>query len=332
MSREKDILLVCPVKERMRLFWRRVRIVPLFALPFLLQGCSDMKFVNAPDVSNDADSREDLWFYKVSADMTSGGLVQRHIAGAAAVYSDTESLLRVGGMELRTFDANKQLQGITSASTATIYLADNTKEKRNKSDMEFLGQVRHRQPMRDNPTSDSMDISMGQLLWDQRTGKFICRTAFDMTMWQSNGSPMKAIGNRFEATRDMRKWTVGSGSMTTEKSAGDLSSRARKLRSDFESSMTQIGDNPPPQAVSRPIEVPDGVPVAEATPQAQLTQQTTQSQQTAQQPRAEVQARPQSIVVPEVSLPTPPPGQVSGGRKVYKSQPYFSIPGPAKKP
>lgn len=228
-------------------------LVPMCACLFLV-GCSDMKFVNSTDASDGPDPREDIRLTGVEADLTSGALLQNRVHGTAGRYSEAQGLMLLSSVKVEAFDSKGSLQGLTNATSATIFLRDRADWQRAKSDMDFVGSVHHRVPNKQDPTSDSVVLDTDHLRWIQKEQRFKSESPYRMTMIQANGRSMVAMGDEFRASRDLRSWMVSHGAISTNLTS-DVRAEAAKARAMSEAIVAESSGAPAaPQAA--PIELP----------------------------------------------------------------------------
>jgi hypothetical protein len=240
--------------------WRAmlVRLICCALLAMLcLCGCSDLKFVNVVEMATDeADPREDVQLTGVTADMTSGGLVQRRILSDNARWSQARAFLQLDAARVESFDSSATLESETRADEITMHLADKPALGRVRDDIEFIGNVHHRVPQKDDPTSDVVTLQTEKLMWDQRAERFLTsNTYFTLRITPPNGNPLTTIGDGFVATRDLRSWAVQYGGITTNPYA-DIRQQAQRERAEAAASTAndEKAQNPPLQA--DPIELP----------------------------------------------------------------------------
>ncbi len=200
------------------------------ALPLaVLTGCSDMKFVNTSEVHSGKDSREDIRLTRISTDLTSAGLVQQRISGSEAIYSPRDGRLVIQSVGVHTFGEDNTTKGITRSDMGLLYLADSAEAARKRKDMEFAGNVRHTMPVKTDPTTDSMQLFTQSIVWDDANSRFRCPGAYEMLLMPPGKRAIRTLGEAFEATQDLSRFTVSRGAVTT-----DMSSDPRLKRAEFQ--------------------------------------------------------------------------------------------------
>lgn len=197
-----------------------VRTTLLLALIFanfqLLTGCSDLIFVNNTEQVPEKDTREDIVITSLSANLTSGGVTLQRVGGDEAIYSTSENRLYINDINVITYNSDKTTQSITHSNMGAIYLADSAEYGRKRKDMEFSGNVLYRAPMKDTPTSDSLRMTTEHVIWDQNALKFYAPQNYEMILSQKGKNPIRQLGQGFEATRDLRRFVVKAGAVTSD--------------------------------------------------------------------------------------------------------------------
>jgi hypothetical protein len=236
---------------------RLIRIIALLAASAAFAGCSDLKFVNVTNLSEGPDPREDMRLTEVIADLTSGGLVQRRVSSDSGIYSQNRNYLELQEANVETFNNDFQLEGMTAAKKAVVHLADKPElpTPRSRNDIEFAGNVVHRIPMKDDPTSDAIMLQTELLEWDQKGERFRCKSFYRMVMAQPGRSALVAIGDGFAATRDLRSWVVTHGGLTTRPDV-DVRQEAAEKRAEIHSVLAMDASNAGEAPEAEPIELP----------------------------------------------------------------------------
>lgn len=251
---------------------RLLILIAVFSCGILLGGCSDLKFLNAADLgAEEADPREDVRLTGVAADITSGGLVERRVQSSLGVYSQARNFLELNAVRVEGYSKDQRLEGITSADKATVHLADKPalKPPRSRNDIEFVGNVRHRVPSKDDPSTDSVNLQTERLEWDQKTQRFVCPSYYKMTMSQPGKPPLVALGDAFSTTRDMRQWVVTHGGMTTREGV-DVREEAKRKREEIANIVamekTMRSDAPEAKPIEIPLEMEQGARAPQIAP------------------------------------------------------------------
>lgn len=199
----------------------------------LLSGCSDMQFVNATNLAPEKDPREDIVLTSVSADFTSGGLVEQRIQGKRAIYSEAGENLVVKNIAVTAVGSDMTTRSITKADLGEIYFADIPEKKIGRKDMKFAGNVLYRTPEATNPTTDSMRLTSDLITWDESEQKFRSPMGYQMILLPKGQAPIRQTGKGFEAAQDLTRFVVKTGIVTTDLT-GDPQALRRELEKKFE--------------------------------------------------------------------------------------------------
>lgn len=198
-------------------FVRSFRLVStIFSGLILLSGCSDLLFVNSQDKISESDPREDILLTNLSAELTSGGLALQTIKGTNAKFSTQENQISIDNIDVFTYGEEETTQSITQSNFGSIYLADNPASGRNRKDIEFSGDVLHRSPMKDNPSSDSLQLRTEKIIWDDTEAKFLAPDSYEMLLSRPGQKTIRQLGKGFEATQDLKRFVVRSGVVTSD--------------------------------------------------------------------------------------------------------------------
>jgi hypothetical protein len=198
-----------------------------------LSGCSDMQFVGEESLVMEQDPREDIVLTNVSTEMTSGGLVQQQIAGTKAVFSQTQNELTIKGITVTALADEGVTQSVTQADLGQIYFSDRPEEQIGRRDMKFAGNVLYRNPQKDDPTTDSMQMTSELILWDESEEKFKSPHGYQMLLLPKGRAPVRQWGKGFEAAQDLSRFVVRTGALTTQM-VGDPSAERAELEAQFE--------------------------------------------------------------------------------------------------
>lgn len=188
--------------------------------------------------------------------MTSGGVLLHRIDGEKAAYSIARGLLELDRLVVHTFDNDSTgVKGITRAHQGRVYLADNAADKRKRNDMKFTGDVNYAIPSKENPTTDTVELSTPDLLWDATAKRFTGQSEIEITMRQKDGKTMTLNGAVFSVTSDMRNWAIGSGMMSSDPKDVAMS-RVASIREDLTSAARSSAPEPtPPPRITLPEEM-----------------------------------------------------------------------------
>ena len=125
-------------------FGLRYGWILIFATVFcsgFLTGCSDLKFAGTETVAPEKDPRSDIVLTDMTADMTSGGLVQQKISGKNSVYSQQQNELTIKGIEVTALDEQGSTRSVTDADLGQIFFSDRPESSIGRKDMRFAGNV-----------------------------------------------------------------------------------------------------------------------------------------------------------------------------------------------
>jgi len=231
-------------------------ILLLLFLSGWITGCSEFKFVNQKFTDRPDDPRADIVLRNVRAEFTSGSLMQRRVKSDAAVYQETRGMLLLAAPTIESFTAEGTIEGVTNATTATMFLADAPQLKRRKGDFQLIGRVQYRAPSKSDPTTDSLILYTSSLGWINDKELFVCDAPYEMKMFVPNRAPMVAAGDQFVATRDLRVWNVKHGALGTALPT-NVAEHHAKLRAELEalSAPVQTDSAEPAQPVELPSEM-----------------------------------------------------------------------------
>ena len=184
------------------------------ALLLVLCGCTDLKLVNVAAVEQEEDPRENIQLRGMSAEMTSGSLVEHrlHSTTAVLVMGADRQRLDLGDMDVETYSPEGELQSVTRAKFGSVFLTEAPERERERGDLE-LSRVEYRVPAADNASTDAIRLTTDKLLWDSNAGLFRSPTFYRMTMQSPNGMEFVALGDGFTVTRDMSTWNVKHGGL-----------------------------------------------------------------------------------------------------------------------
>jgi len=196
-------------------------------------GCSDMKFVNAQNLAPEKDPRENIVLTNVSADMTSGGLVQQRINGSEAVYSEAAQDLTIKNILVSSYGEDKSTRSITRADLGEVFFADDAKKGIGRRDMRFAGDVLYRTPEATDQTTDSMRLVSDLITWDESEQKFRSPSGYTMLLLPKGKAPIRQTGKGFEAAQDLTRFVVKTGVVSTDMSVDPMALR-RQLEQQFE--------------------------------------------------------------------------------------------------
>jgi hypothetical protein len=150
------------------------------------------------------------------------------------------------------FNTSGALEGLTSARSGVVFMAANDKARGSKNDIELSGDVIHRVPRLDDPTTDSARLATEQVRWDNAVQRFRGEKPFRMTMFQRGGPAVVALGDGFVATKDLREWDVKHGAVGTD-SGRDPREVAAGVRAEMEAIGERTSDAPPPAPEPVPL-------------------------------------------------------------------------------
>lgn len=201
----------------------------------LLIGCSDLKFVTTPIIAEDEDPRENIILKGITAEFTSGSLVQTRVLAREGVLYDKKGQLVLAAPKIEMRDSKTTLATETAATTATFYLADNRKDRCGKGDFVLAGEVRHVVPAKDEPTSPAVTVETNNLVWRAKTEVFEASSFYRMVLRTPGKQPFVAVGDAFVASRDLRHWNVRHGGLSTYLTHEDFRQRNQNLKRILES-------------------------------------------------------------------------------------------------
>lgn len=227
--------------------YRYVRFTAAFMTLGLLIGCTDMQFVGTESVAPEKDTRADIVLTNISADMTSGGLVQQRVFGKQSIFSQTENELTIKEIQVTAIGEDKATRSVTQADLGQIYLADRPAEDITRNDMKFAGNVLYRNPQKDDPTTDSLQLNSELIIWDESEQKFKSPASYSMMLLPKGKTPVRQSGKSFEAAQDLTRFVVKTGIITTELD-GDPVVKRQELEERFEvwrDQVEEIGKNKP---------------------------------------------------------------------------------------
>lgn len=220
-------------------------------------GCSDMQFVNAPNLVPERDPREDIVLSNVSTDMTSGGLLQQRIRGDKAIYSEATQDLIINEVQVTAFGVDQTTRSVTQSDVGQIYFADVPDQSIGRRDMRFAGDVLYRAPQADDPTTDSMRLTSDLIVWDEGEQKFKSPRGYEMLLLPKGQAPVRQVGKGFEAAQDLTRFVVRTGMVTTELDANPEALR-KQLQDQFAMWEHDMESNKPAEFVRpTPIPLPD---------------------------------------------------------------------------
>lgn len=196
--------------------WPGWRVAVLAVGGVILAGCSDMQFVNAPNLVPERDPREDIILTNVSTDMTSGGVVQQRVFGDKAIYSEASQDLTINDVQVTTFGEEQTTQSITHADVGQIWFADVPEMEIGRRDMRFAGDVLYRSPNAEDPTTDTMRLTSDLILWNELEQKFRSPRGYEMLLLPKGQAPVRQVGKGFEAAQDLTRFVVRTGMVTTQ--------------------------------------------------------------------------------------------------------------------
>lgn len=205
----------------------------VLVIALVLSGCSDMQFVGEENLVPENDPREDIVLMSVSTQMTSGGLVQQEIFGEHAVFSQQQNELTIRGIEVTTLSDLGETRSVTQADLGQIYLSDRPEEAIGRRDMKFAGNVLYRNPQKDDPTTDSMRMISELILWDESEERFKSPHPYLMLLLPKGRPPIRQWGKGFEATENLSRFVVRTGTLTTEMT-GDPTAERDKMEAQFD--------------------------------------------------------------------------------------------------
>lgn len=205
----------------------------LCMVALLLCGCSDMQFVNATNLVPEKDPREDIVLTNMSADLTSGGLVEQRISGEKAVFSEMGQDLAIQGISVTGFGSDRATRSITIADLGEIFFEDMPSRGVGRRDMQFAGDVLYRTPQANDPTTDSMRLTSELIIWDESEQKFKSPQGYKMILLPKGQTPIVQTGKGFEAAQDLSRFVVKTGVVTTQPGV-DPDALRDKLEKQFE--------------------------------------------------------------------------------------------------
>jgi hypothetical protein len=192
-----------------------------------------MQFVNAPNLVPQKDPREDIVLTNVTADLTSGGLVQQRIGGEKAIYSEAAQDLTIKNISVTAYGSDNTTRSITRAELGEIFFADDPERSVGRRDMRFAGDVLYRTPQAADQTTDSMRLTSQLIIWDESEQKFKSPEGYQMLLLPKGQAPVRQSGKGFEATQDLTRFVVKTGVVTTDLK-GDPEALRRNLEEQFE--------------------------------------------------------------------------------------------------
>lgn len=200
----------------------------------LFSGCSDLKFVTTPVTAEEEDPRENILLKGITAEFTSGSLVQTRVLAREGILFDKKGLLVLSSPNIEMRDTKTTLATQTLATTATFYLADNRKDRCAKGDFVLAGQVRHQVPAKDDPTSPAVTVETNNLVWRSKNEVFEANSFYRMVLRTAGKQPFVAIGDAFVASRDLRHWNVRHGGLATYLADEDFRQKNQDLKKTLE--------------------------------------------------------------------------------------------------
>ncbi len=206
--------------------WNLLRPILAMMALFALAGCSDLQFAGEENLVPQKDPREDIVLTNVSTQMTSGGVVQQKVRGAQAVYSQTQNELTIRDIQVTALADGGDTRSVTNADLGQIYFADRPEEDIGRSDMKFAGNVLYRNPQKNDPTTDSMRLMSELIVWDESEEKFKSPHGYEMLLLPKGRTPVRQWGKGFEATQDLSRFVVRTGTLTTEMTGDPMEERA----------------------------------------------------------------------------------------------------------
>jgi hypothetical protein len=221
-----------------------------------LSGCTEMRFVGSSDLEAEEDPRENIRLTGVVTDMTSGPLVTTRVMSSEAVYNERRRVLSLADVQVLMFNPAGAVEGQTLAERGVVYMAPDRKAQRGKNDIELSGNVVHRVPRADDPSTDSARLTTAQVRWDNTAQRFRGEKPFRMMMYQPGRPPVVAMGDGFVATKNLREWDVKHGAVGTD-TGSDPREKGAAVRAEMEAiaGQTDVGQMPPPQPVALPPEL-----------------------------------------------------------------------------
>lgn len=165
------------------------------------------------NLARENDPREDILLTKVSADLTTGGLVQHRVSGNEATFSQSRNLLVFKDVAVNTYASDGTIQGVTRAELGQVFLAPDPALQRNQNDMRFAGNVRYSAPNRDHPETDTLQLSTEQLIYDDALEEFQGVSTHSVVMMPPGKRPLYMQGSKLRVPRDMSRFSMLKGSV-----------------------------------------------------------------------------------------------------------------------
>ncbi|MCX7625564.1 MAG: hypothetical protein N2Z21_05070 [Candidatus Sumerlaeaceae bacterium] len=194
-----------------------------------------MKFVATPVAAENEDPRENITLKGITAEFTSGSLVQTRVLAREGVLCDKKGLLVLVAPKIEMRDTRTTLATETVATTATFYLADNRRERCAKGDFILAGNVRHQVPAKDDPTTPAVTVETSNLVWRAKSEVFEANSFYRMVLKTTANQPFVAVGDAFIASRDLRHWNVRHGGLATYLTNEDFRKKNQDLKKSLES-------------------------------------------------------------------------------------------------
>jgi len=188
----------------------------MLAAIMVMAGCSEMQFVGQLDTATEEDPREDIILTEVAAQLTSGGIVQQKIGGGHAVFSQNQNELTIKDIRVSTVASTGEIQSVTKADVGQVFFEDKPAQGLGRRDMKFAGDVLYRNPKKEDPTSDSLQMRSELIMWDESAKKFLSPMGYEMVLLPKGQKPVRQSGKSFEATQDLSRFVVKAGAVTTE--------------------------------------------------------------------------------------------------------------------
>lgn len=206
-----------------------------------------MQFAGTDALVPEKDPRADIVLTNISADITSGGLVQQKISGKQSVFSQADNQLTIRDIQVTAIGEDRATRSVTQADLGQIYFADRPDEGIGRKDMRFAGDVLYRNPQKDDPSTDSMRLKSELIVWDESEQKFKSPAFYEMLLLPKGKTPVRQSGKSFEAAQDLSRFVVKTGVITTEMD-GDPTASRREMEEQFEvwrGQVEQTGNDQP---------------------------------------------------------------------------------------
>lgn len=245
------------------------RLAFVAAMLALLSGCGEMQMLDKRDFTRANDSREDIRLTNISADLTSAGLVLHRVKGSEARYAQERNLLQIKDIQVVTYGPDATTEGITQSRRGTVYLSADPAAHRNRSDIVFAGNVYYHAPLKENPSTDTLQLRTEQLVYDDLKQDFEGLSTHTVVMIPPGKRPMYMKGTQLRVPRDLSQFSMLRGAVGPVRPEDAVTSSYAQVSRELQGIANAASAAERPLIKPTPIEVykDEGPPQRPAIPQ-----------------------------------------------------------------